>query len=89
MSGICRIVCGMTTEQAEKYAKQIAGRLRAEAFARRVSQGAIAQAAGVSRSTINEYLNGHTPIPMGAYLDICTALNISPQGLIAEIQDSE
>lgn len=74
----------MTTDKAAKITAAIANRLRVEAFNRRVSQGALAETVGVSRSAINEYLNGKSPIPLAAYLDMCDRLGLDSEDVLRE-----
>jgi len=76
----------MTTAESAETVRKIADLLRVAAFQRRITQGAIAKSAGLSRSAVSEYLNGHTAIPLSAYLDLCAALRINPNDLLDEAQ---
>lgn len=78
----------MTTEQSARVTAYMAERLRAEAFGRRISQGAIAEKISLSRSAVNEYLNGRTQIPIGVYLDICAAIGLDAEGIMREARES-
>lgn len=76
----------MTTEKTARVTAHIAGQLRVLAFQRRVSQQAIASRSGLSRSAVNEYLNGRKVIPMSAYLNICDALDVDSVAILAAAQ---
>lgn len=69
-----------TAGQAEAFA--VAERLRVEAFARRVPQAELAKACGVNRGTMNEWLNGKSPIPLSAHFDICSRMGIDPADVL-------
>lgn len=80
-----RHYCGsMTTENAARSVARVAAFLRLEAYSRSVSQGSIAEAAGVSRSAMNEYLNGRMTLPLGTFFDICFALGLEPDEVLRE-----
>ena len=78
----------MTTTESAETVKRIADLLRVAAFQRRITQGAIAKSANLSRSAVSEYLNGHTAIPLSAYLDLCAALGINPNDLLDKAQSA-
>lgn len=68
----------MTTAEAERYGKQLAEFLRLRALNLRVSQQRLAEAAGVTRQTMNDWLNGKTFISITALIDVCPLLNLTP-----------
>lgn len=76
----------MTTEESERVTAYIAERLRVMAFSQRVSQGEIGKRAGLSRSAVNEYLNGKAPIPLSAFIDICAAIGAKADEVLADAQ---
>lgn len=78
----------MTTEQSAAVTVKIAEELRALAFKKRVSQGSLAKAAGLSRSAVNEHLNARTPIPMPVFLDYCQVLGEDPAAVLRAAQEA-
>ena len=78
----------MTTEESAARSAHIAKDLRDRAYSSRVSQGRLALAAGVSRSAVNEHLNGRTPIVMSVFLDYCDALGVEPETILRAAQDA-
>lgn len=88
MSPIYPKVVIMTTEQSAAITAKIAGRLRASAYDRHISQGKLAEAAGLSRSAVNEHLNGRRPIPMPVFLDYCRALGLDAVAVLQDAQDA-
>lgn len=77
----------MTTSESARINRRVSERLRSAAFERRVTQASIAQRAKLSRSAVNEYLNGHKDMPFPAFLDICAAVGLDPHVLLSEVQD--
>jgi transcriptional regulator with XRE-family HTH domain len=57
--------------------------IRIELVERDMSQGQLADAIGVERATMNRYLRGHRSINMRLYSQICDALEIGPDELMA------
>lgn len=62
-----------------KRRKEIADRISAKRQEREMSQGALAERAGVDRKTINRIENGHFSPSMDTFLRIATALNADPK----------
>jgi transcriptional regulator with XRE-family HTH domain len=57
--------------------------IKVELVERDMSQAQLADAIGVERATMNRYLRGHRSINMRQYSQICAALGIGPDELMA------
>lgn len=57
---------------------------------KRATQGDLAEAAGVSRESMNGYLRGKSPMPLPALIAICDYLGVSMHDLVkAAVLQSE
>ena len=65
-----------------KQTLKIAARIKKRRGELAVSQGAVADAAGVDRKTINRIENGHFSPSLDTFFRICTALDVEPEVLI-------
>lgn len=63
-------------------AQRIVTHLRGEAFTRGFTQGQLADAAGVTRVTMNNYLTGKTSMPIEVFLKVCEVLGLDPYKVI-------
>lgn len=65
--------------------KAIGARLRHERKIQGISQGTVGKALGMSFQQIQKYENGVNRISMGAFVDYCAAINLSPSQLLHEV----
>lgn len=66
----------------EHVLRALGSEIRAEADYREVQLGELAQAAGVSRTTLYLYLNNKRSIPLGVLLAVAARLDIGPDVLL-------
>lgn len=64
-------------------------RIREIMKAKGISQGALADAAGVSRATINNYLTGATPLTLDRADQIAGILGVTLVDLVADSKDRQ
>lgn len=64
--------------EVNKARKAVAERLKAGRKARGLSQGMLADLAGIDRKTINRIENGHFSPNMDTFFRLCKVLNIKP-----------
>lgn len=73
---------GSTIMSKSTSAKLVAKRMKERRQEIGVSQGAVAEAAGVDRKTINRIENGHFSPNLDTFFRICTALDVKPENLV-------
>lgn len=61
---------------------KVAARMKERRAELAVSQGAVADAAGVDRKTINRIENGHFSPSLDTFFRICIALDVAPEVLV-------
>lgn len=76
----------VTGHQADAFRMAIAGRLRERRLALGMTQEDVAWEGGVSQGSVSLYERGRIEIPLGALLDLCRALRISPVEIIPELE---
>jgi len=86
--GNVRYSVAMSSDEAEAYSAQIADHLRVMQITKHVSQQRLADAAGVHRSTVSEWLNNHTPITASALYDLCGPLGTTPEEVFSAVRKS-
>lgn len=52
----------------------------------RVTQGELAEVAGVTRESMNKYLRGKTPMPLPALIALCDHLEVPLQQLVSRAE---
>jgi transcriptional regulator with XRE-family HTH domain len=62
---------------------QVARQIRVELAARAMEQGDLADRAGMARSTLSRYLQGHRSMTMTTFFSIAAALDTKPSDLLA------
>jgi len=65
-------------------AKQVAKRLKAQRETLGVPQGAVADAAGIDRKTVNRIENCHFSPSLDTFFRICIALDVEPEKVISD-----
>jgi len=76
------------TDHADAFATAVAAELRAQRGRARVTVDALAERTGLAKSTVLNYLNNRRDIPMSAFLDLCTALDVNPREIFAAAEHS-
>lgn len=66
----------------ETLSDQVASNLRAELSRRRISQETFAEMAGISRSSLNQRLNGRTVLDLAELEQFADLLGIEPAKLL-------
>ena len=72
----------MATDSAVETTQFIATYLRNKAYYNRIAQGVIAERAQLSRSAVNDYLNGNVEMRLTAFLDVCAAIGVNPDDVV-------
>jgi plasmid maintenance system antidote protein VapI len=70
------------TTYGDRLEAAVATEVRVELAVQRMSQKALAEAVGVGREALNNYLNGHRDMPMPVFIRIAEALGLTAQELM-------
>lgn len=74
----------MTTQEAERFNALVGALLRSKASFQKVSVAALARKAGIERTVLTRYLDGKRVMPLAVLYDVCDALALDPQSVMAE-----
>lgn len=75
------------TTNAERYEAALATQIRVELTERDMTQRDLAEAVGVGRPAMNNYLKGHKSMPMPTFLDVAEALGLTPDVLMLRVAE--
>lgn len=79
-------IAHMTTSDAAAYQTALATQLKVELVERSWTQKDLAEAVGVGRPAMNEYLKGRKSIPMPTFFKVAEVLGLTPATLMMRVQ---
>lgn len=69
------------------FAARVAAELRGERATLDIDWDALAEATGLSESSVRRYLKGTRDIPMSAFVELCRALALKPTAVFERAEE--